>query len=146
MIVGGMPRTEFDVVLAGGRSVSMERIVLGYTYGDVLEGDPSRSPPDSWLQSAADAAIYHFYPPGMATRGCGVAVLEPTLRNTPPFPSRPHVPYVQVLAWCTSWHNGTGTALALVWFQDSLDEPLLERFTTAVRSVDWDACAIAWSD
>ena len=35
----------------------------------------------------------------------------------------------------------------MVRFQDSFDEPLLQRFTDAVKSVpDWNAVAIPWTD
>lgn len=52
-----------------------------------------------------------------------------------------------MVALTSSRHKGEGRALAVVWFQDSFDEPLLERFVAAVRSVpDWESIAIPWED
>jgi hypothetical protein len=147
MITGGLPRKHFDVTLEDERVVSLDRVFLDYTYGGVLEGDPSMSKPDDWYQAAVDAALHHFHLRGRARLGKGVALVVPKLRESPPYPARPHVPYVQVFAFASSWHRGQGSALAIVWFQDSFDEPLLERFQQAVTSIgSWDAVAIQWMD
>ncbi len=146
MIIGGLPRANLTVTVAEGREVTLDRIYIDYTYEGVLEGDPSLQSHEHWFQDAVDAAQYHFHLRGRATRGRGIFLIEPTLRHTPPYPSRPHVPYVRVFAFCSSWHNGRGSALALVWFQDSMDDPLLERFSTAVKIPAWDRVAIRWEE
>lgn len=146
MIVGGKPRHPFDVVLPTGRSISMDRVVLQYTYNGVFEGDPSRIGPDHWYRQAESDAIHHFYLEGRAHRGHGISLILPTLRHTPPYPLVPHVPYVTALALCSSWHDAAGTGLALIWFQDSFDEPLFDRWREAVVATDWDKCCIPWED
>jgi hypothetical protein len=146
MIIGGLPRAHFDVTLDDGRVVNLERVFFDYTYEGVLEGDPSFMAPRVWY----DAALAHaerLYGLGKRQRfRTGVTLVEPALRHTPPYPSRPHVPYVRVFAFCTSWHRAAGSALALVWFQDSFDEPLLERLRSALGVVRWDAHCIEWED
>jgi hypothetical protein len=144
MIIGGTPRTRFDVELESGQVVHMDRILLDYTYGGVMEGDPSFMPPARWIDAAVDDAIFHFHLRDRAKRNDGVFVIEPRMRETPPFPAGPHVPYVRALAFASSWHKGNGSACALVWFQDSFDEPLLARFTEAMRKTPWHQVAIEW--
>jgi hypothetical protein len=147
MITGGLPRTSFDFTIEDQRVVTMDRVFLGHTYDGVLEGDPSLVKPDRWYEAAVDAALHHFHLRGRARLGRGVALVLPKLRESPPYPARPHVPYVQVFAFASSWHRGRGTALAIVWFQDSFDEPLLQRFQQAVTNIgSWDAVAIEWME
>ena len=126
--------------------------------GAFSKGDPSLTEQDHWYRRAVDSVVHHFGVGTRARAGKGVFVVVPKLREVPPlpqvgilsgsaYPSRPHVPYVQMFAFATSWHQGKGSTLAVVRFQDSFDEPLLQRFTDAVKSVpDWNSFAIPWTD
>jgi hypothetical protein len=92
MIIGGKPRHSFRVKLASGREVRMARVYMDYTYGGVLEGDPTflHDDPEYWYEAAvrtssalgstkssADEAS------GSSSPNCG------TLRPFPPSPTSP---------------------------------------------------------
>src|SRR4051794_31272223 len=60
MIIGGKPRNQFRLTLAGERAVTLQRIYMSYTYSTVHEGDPTSRDPEFWYNIAVLDAQHHF--------------------------------------------------------------------------------------
>lgn len=149
----------FDILLlttTAGRRLYVERLLQVPTYHGLLEGVPTSARNERWIAGCLERVSQELH------SGHAALVIPPVPQpiELPEQPRRlierggvraEHIPTVTCMAVLESFEPTSAepdemhSSLGVLWFQEALAMPIDPAVEAALKAIDWDAHAWAWS-